>query len=190
MASSTLRNIAQALARLDSANASDYKARAAAYIKELQALDAWMRISRRALEMCLPYLNSTVSSWGPDYIFPKLLGYPKDKIAIVDETPVIHARPVAMGPNIALAKELGADPNKELQAFLRLLRAHAPLRYLGRDHQRRTLYDGPLRDRSFQGRAGKLRREFPRPDAPIEACRKAAARLAAIARRITNLHQV
>lgn len=43
MASSTLRNIAQALARLDSANASDYKARAAAYIKELQALDAWMR---------------------------------------------------------------------------------------------------------------------------------------------------
>src|SRR4029077_20376458 len=77
----------------------------------------------------------------------------KDKIAIVDETPVIHARPVAMGPNIALAKELGADPNKELQAFLRLLRAHAPLRYLGRDHQRRTLYDGPLRARSFQGRA-------------------------------------
>jgi hypothetical protein len=76
--------------------------------------------SRRALELCLPYLNSTVSSWGPDYLFPKLLGYPKDKIAIVDETPVIHTRPVAMGPNIALAKELGADPNKELQAFLRL----------------------------------------------------------------------
>ena len=76
--------------------------------------------SRRALELCLPYFNSTVSSRGPDYIFPKLLGYPKDKIAIVDETPVVHTRPVAMGPNIALAKELGADPNKELQAFLRL----------------------------------------------------------------------
>ena len=38
-----VRNIAQALARVDPANAADYKARAAAYIKELQTLDAWMR---------------------------------------------------------------------------------------------------------------------------------------------------
>ena len=38
-----MRNIAQALARLDPAIAADYKARAAAYIEELQALDAWMR---------------------------------------------------------------------------------------------------------------------------------------------------
>jgi zinc/manganese transport system substrate-binding protein len=38
-----VRNIAQALARVDPGNAADYKARAAAYIKELQALDAWLR---------------------------------------------------------------------------------------------------------------------------------------------------
>ena len=38
-----VRNIAQALGRLDPANAANYKARAAAYVKELQALDAWMR---------------------------------------------------------------------------------------------------------------------------------------------------
>jgi Protein of unknown function (DUF707) len=76
--------------------------------------------SRRAFERCLPYLNSTVSSRGPDHLFPKLLGYPKDKIAIVDETPIIHARSVAAGPNIALAKKFGGDPNKELQAFLHL----------------------------------------------------------------------
>jgi hypothetical protein len=75
--------------------------------------------SRHAFELCVPYLNSTVSSWGPNHIFPKLLGYPKDKLAIVDETPVVHTRPVAKGPNMSLARELGADPNKELQSFLR-----------------------------------------------------------------------
>jgi zinc/manganese transport system substrate-binding protein len=38
-----VRNIAQALAQIDAANAADYKARAAAYTKQLQALDAWTR---------------------------------------------------------------------------------------------------------------------------------------------------
>ena len=36
-----VRNIADALARLDPVNAADYRARAAAYIKEIQAVDAW-----------------------------------------------------------------------------------------------------------------------------------------------------
>jgi zinc/manganese transport system substrate-binding protein len=38
-----VRNIAQALAQVDPANAADYRARAAAYIKQLQAVDAWLR---------------------------------------------------------------------------------------------------------------------------------------------------
>ena len=38
-----VKNIAQALERIDPANANDYRARAAAYIKQLQALDAWIR---------------------------------------------------------------------------------------------------------------------------------------------------
>jgi len=38
-----VRNIAAALARLDPANAADYRARAAAYIKQIQALDDWAR---------------------------------------------------------------------------------------------------------------------------------------------------
>jgi zinc/manganese transport system substrate-binding protein len=44
-----VRNIAQALARVDPANAADYKARAAAYTDELQALDAWMRDEMMAI---------------------------------------------------------------------------------------------------------------------------------------------
>ena len=38
-----VRNIAAALSRLDPANAADYHARAAAYEKELQEVDAWAR---------------------------------------------------------------------------------------------------------------------------------------------------
>jgi len=38
-----VRNIAQALARADPANAADFKARAAAYTKQLQTLDAWLK---------------------------------------------------------------------------------------------------------------------------------------------------
>jgi zinc/manganese transport system substrate-binding protein len=38
-----VRNIAAALARLDPTNAADYRARAAAYAKEIQAVDDWAR---------------------------------------------------------------------------------------------------------------------------------------------------
>jgi zinc/manganese transport system substrate-binding protein len=38
-----VRNIAEALARTDPAHAVDYRARAASYIKELQAVDAWAK---------------------------------------------------------------------------------------------------------------------------------------------------
>lgn len=75
--------------------------------------------SRYALTVCLPYFDATISSFGPNHLFPKLLGYPKNKIAIIDQTPVIHTRPVGLGPNILLAKQLGVNPHDELQNFLR-----------------------------------------------------------------------
>jgi len=44
-----VRNIAAALAKSDPANAADYRARAAAYIKELQDLDAWAKTEMAAV---------------------------------------------------------------------------------------------------------------------------------------------
>src|SRR3984893_9080990 len=44
-----VRNIAAALAKSDPANAADYRARAGAYIKELQALDTWAKPEIAAL---------------------------------------------------------------------------------------------------------------------------------------------
>lgn len=75
--------------------------------------------SRKALKICAPYFGATATSWGPDLLFPKLLGYPERGIAVVDETPVIHTRPVGRGPNMTLAAELGFDPQAELADFKR-----------------------------------------------------------------------
>lgn len=46
-----VRNIVAALAKSDPANAVEYRARAAAYIKELQALDAWAKAEIAALPL-------------------------------------------------------------------------------------------------------------------------------------------
>lgn len=39
--------------------------------------------------------NYNQSSWGLDFLWPKLLCYPKNKIAIIDDVEVEHTRPVA-----------------------------------------------------------------------------------------------
>jgi zinc/manganese transport system substrate-binding protein len=44
-----VKNIAQALERADPANAVDYRARAASYIKQLQSLDAWISTEMAAV---------------------------------------------------------------------------------------------------------------------------------------------
>lgn len=53
--------------------------------------------SREALQICWrPFIKSK-SGWGLDSLWPKLLGYPTDKIAIIDQIPVKHTRPVGKG---------------------------------------------------------------------------------------------
>jgi hypothetical protein len=77
--------------------------------------------SKRVLGLCRPYLDATVSSWGPNHLFPRMLGYPERKIAIIDETPVVHTRPMG-GPNIALAKKYVVDAGREFENFMRIHR--------------------------------------------------------------------
>ncbi|WP_119390664.1 DUF707 domain-containing protein [Taklimakanibacter lacteus] len=76
--------------------------------------------SRKALRLCAPYLGATRSSWGINWMFPKLLGYPQRGIAIVDETPVVHTRPHGHGPNIALTHQAGFAPQQEMTDFMKL----------------------------------------------------------------------
>src|SRR5262249_25185182 len=74
--------------------------------------------SRAAWDTCRPYLSATLSSWGTDLLFPKLLGYPNRQIAIVDETPVFHTRQPMLGDNIPTLQAAGIDPANEVLQLL------------------------------------------------------------------------
>ena len=50
--------------------------------------------SHESFLKCVNSFDLTPSGWGLDYLWPKILGYPKDKIAIVDQVFGIHPRVV------------------------------------------------------------------------------------------------
>lgn len=54
--------------------------------------------SRRSLLQCLFTFNESISGYGLDLIWPKILGWPTDKIAIFDSVSVRHTRPIGSGP--------------------------------------------------------------------------------------------
>ena len=113
--------------------------------------------SRRTLAICRPWLGATVSSWGPNHLFPRLLGYPDRQIAIVDETPCIHVRPVGRGPNLALARSLEIDPHAELQCFMRthaLTRRHETFAAIDRRGNLVTALDEIERDKALPASLG------------------------------------
>ncbi|MCG1020136.1 DUF707 domain-containing protein [Sutcliffiella horikoshii] len=53
--------------------------------------------SRNALNQCWETFDISLSGWGLDLLWPKLLGYPHKKIAIIDDTSVQHTRPIGTG---------------------------------------------------------------------------------------------
>ncbi|WP_053433332.1 DUF707 domain-containing protein [Sporosarcina globispora] len=53
--------------------------------------------SREALQLCWKSFVKSRSGWGLDSVWPKILGYPQNKIAIIDKTPVQHTRPIRGG---------------------------------------------------------------------------------------------
>lgn len=51
-------------------------------------------MSKNTLRLLLPTFTITESGWGLDLYWPKLLGYPKDRIAIIDEIVINHTKEV------------------------------------------------------------------------------------------------
>lgn len=49
-------------------------------------------ISRQALEVCLPSMKYIKSGWGADFIWPMLLGFPDNKIAVIDKVQCCHPK--------------------------------------------------------------------------------------------------
>jgi len=50
--------------------------------------------SRAAFAACLPVIGEDETGWVADKVWPRLLGLPRDRIAIVDAIPVRHVRPI------------------------------------------------------------------------------------------------
>jgi hypothetical protein len=69
--------------------------------------------SRSGLARLAHSFRESVSGWGLDFLWPYLLGYPKDRIAVLDETPVLHTRPVGGGGTYAWYAEHRVKPPEE-----------------------------------------------------------------------------
>jgi hypothetical protein len=64
---------------------------------------------RSALKTLASTFSLNASSWGIDSLWPHLLGYPAKRIAVLDETPVVHTRPVGKGSFYDVLKGQNVD---------------------------------------------------------------------------------
>lgn len=67
--------------------------------------------SPEALNKCYNTFSKSVSGWGLDLAWPKILDYPTNKIAILDETPVKHTRPIGVS---SVYKSFKIPPYQEM----------------------------------------------------------------------------
>lgn len=70
--------------------------------------------SRAALERLLPTLalSTTGWGWGLDSVWPKLLGY--ERMGVIDDTPVLHTRPVGAFRDAELGRRVLAESDRLL----------------------------------------------------------------------------
>jgi hypothetical protein len=78
------------------------------YLRQIEVMAPLF--NKEALLKCLPTFNENKSSWGFDAVWPKILNYPKNKIAVIDSVIMKHTVPVGGGE---LYKKIQVDPNEE-----------------------------------------------------------------------------
>jgi hypothetical protein len=69
--------------------------------------------SKRGLAICWPSFGESVSGWGLNHIWPKLLAEHQGKLAIIDAVRVTHTRALREGSLYQLIEDLGIDPTAE-----------------------------------------------------------------------------
>lgn len=77
--------------------------------------------SREALRACAGSFGLSRSGFGLDNIWPKLLGEPRDRIAIIDEISVLHTRPMAGTYDLAAAVAEGNEVQRLYNAPSRVV---------------------------------------------------------------------
>jgi hypothetical protein len=65
--------------------------------------------SQKALQICYESFIENKSSWGMDILWNHLLGYPEDRIAIIDEISVYHSKKIDL-ENGEFYKAIGTNP--------------------------------------------------------------------------------
>ncbi|MEJ7660045.1 MAG: DUF707 domain-containing protein [Hymenobacter sp.] len=65
--------------------------------------------SQDALRQCLVSFNENKSSWGLDSVWPKILGYPQNKLGVFDAVVMEHTRPVG---GASCTRKLKPTPTK------------------------------------------------------------------------------
>jgi hypothetical protein len=73
--------------------------------------------SSRALTVLRDTFGESVSGWGLNWVWPKLLAGDAWRIGIVDSARVRHSRPLREGPLYPLLHNLGVNPIAELEAL-------------------------------------------------------------------------
>ena len=71
--------------------------------------------SNSAFKKCVPTFNKSISTWGLDQLWPFLLGYPENKLAIIDYVCADHLKPIDTenGNFYKFLSTLSIDPHAE-----------------------------------------------------------------------------
>ncbi|MGQ7885101.1 hypothetical protein [Paenibacillus sp. WC2504] len=68
------------------------------YLRYSQFIEPMVPLyTRETFQKLLPTFEKSESGWGLDFVWPKVLGYPHQKLAIIDEVAVKHTRRVGGG---------------------------------------------------------------------------------------------
>jgi hypothetical protein len=73
---------------------------------------------RETLALLSPTFSFNATGWGLDFLWPYFLNYPRNRIAILDETPVVHTRPAGSGSFYVQCDRIKIDPRKEMSDLL------------------------------------------------------------------------
>ncbi len=83
---------------------------------------------RRFLETCLSTFKDTLSGWGLDWLWPRLLPFDSLQCAIIDRATATHTRPVG-GPSYDKLREAGVAPQDECAALMQRHGIPADIRF-------------------------------------------------------------
>ncbi len=82
--------------------------------------------SRASLEACAPSFTQSISAYGIDMVWARMLGDPRDRVGMIDAAPVVHGRPVGAG---TWRRPDGFDPQGDRARMLAAYGVPAPFKF-------------------------------------------------------------